>query len=135
MAKAQGLPLSFIVLAAISVLVLILIVAFTVGGAGSFFKQITIVGGGGKGEELSAVQTACTANCQKLQADPTLTIEKFQGSDYCKKTSAVDLNKDGKIDRNETGLHCWDDKINIDCTVEIAEETITGKNNCTTKST
>ena len=131
MAKAQGLPLSFIVLAAISVLVLILIVAFTVGGLGSFFKQITIVGGGGKGEELSVVQTACTTNCQKLQADPTLTLQKFKGSDYCKKTFAVDLDKDGKINAtNETGLHCWYDKINIDCAVEIAEETLTSTN-CT----
>jgi len=107
--KGQGLPLSFIVIAAISALVLILVVAFTVGGLGGFFKQITIVGGG---EELSAVQTACSTACTNAQTTAT-TLDAFKRSDYCRRTFAVDLNKDGKTDKAETGLKCWSDKITV----------------------
>jgi len=96
--KAQGLPLSFIVIAAISALVLILIVAFTIGGLGGFFKQITIAGGG---EELSTVQSACNTACQKLVSIGTLA--EFQSSAYCTKTYSIDLNHDGKITKTTSG--------------------------------
>ncbi|MGC8941010.1 MAG: hypothetical protein ACP5JY_03175 [Candidatus Nanoarchaeia archaeon] len=124
MAKAQGLPLSFIVIAAISALVLILVVAFTVGGLGGFFKQMKIVGGG---EDLSAVQTKCTTNCQKLMADPTLTDTKFKSSAYCTEKFTVDLNKNGKIEDNEKNLYCHNTSINVTCTVQIGEVTYTEK--------
>jgi hypothetical protein len=118
MAKGQGLPLSFIVIAAISVLILVLIVAFTIGGLGSSFKQLTITGQQG---DLSTVQTACTANCNKMQAT-TPTFSQFQSSDYCAKTYAIDLNKNNKIEATsgETGLNCYNSSsIGVDCTVQL----------------
>jgi len=134
MAKGQGLPLSFIVIAAISALVLILIVAFTIGGLGGFFKQINIAGGS---DELSTVQTACQNACNKAQF---LTTEsQFNNSDYCSKTYAIDLNKDGKINATtETKIHCWytpgtvkgtviyASGPGVDCTVQIGANTYTG---------
>ncbi len=129
MAKAQGLPLSFIVIAAISVLILVLIVAFTVGGLGSSFKQLTITGQQG---DLGTVQSACTANCNKLQAvSPTAT--QFQSSDYCRTTYAIDLNKNSKIESNlgETNLNCWNQSIGGDCTAALANGVaVTGSHDC-----
>ncbi len=140
-AKGQGLPLSFIVIAAISALVLILVVAFTIGGLGGFFKQITIAGGG---SELSTVQSACQNACNTAQLSTSLA--QFKSSDYCSKTYAIDLNKDGKIaSGNETGIHCWDakgkvkasdkktilfDGPSVDCTIQIGNDVYTGSLNC-----
>jgi hypothetical protein len=137
--KGQGLPLSFIVIAAISALVLILVIAFTIGGLGGFFKQITIAGGG---SDLSTVQSACQNACNTAQL--STSSAQFKSSDYCTKTYAIDLNKDGKITSgNETGLHCWYAKDTIkggitltggpgiDCTVQIGNDVYTGSLNCT----
>lgn len=124
--KGQGLPLSFIVIAAISALVLILVVAFTIGGLGGFFKQITIAGGG---EELSTVQQACSNACNTAQLSASLN--QFKVSAYCTKTYAVDLNKNGKIESNvtdkETGLNCWTTRSSgagpgVPCTVQIGDK-------------
>lgn len=133
MAKAQGLPLSFIVLAAISALVLILVIAFTIGGLGGFFRQITIAGGV---QDLSTVQTACKSACDRLL--PGITETQFKSSDYCTRTYTVDLNVNNKFDTGESGLHCWTASttvgtktytfpIGIDCNVD----TFT-KDTCTT---
>ena len=125
--KGQGLPLSFIVIAAISALILILVIAFTIGGLGGFFKQITVAGGG---EELSTVQTACQAACNKAQI--VTSLPQFQTSEYCRKTYSIDLNKDGKLtseNPKETGLNCWT-QVSVanqvtgpstGCTVQIGE--------------
>ena len=134
--KGQGLPLSFIVIAAISALVLILVVAFTIGGLGGFFKQITIAGGG---SDLSTVQSACQNACN--QAQLFTNVNQFKNSDYCVKTYAIDLNKNGKLETgNETGIHCWIASKTfgggmypgpgVDCTVQIGDITL-GKTNCT----
>ena len=133
MAKGQGLPLSFIVIAAISVLILVLIVAFTVGGLGSSFKQLTITGEQG---DLSTVQTACTANCNKMQAT-TPTFAQFQSSDFCRKTYAIDLNKNNKMEvaLGETGLNCYNTSISADCTVQLSNGiSVTGIDNCKKKA-
>ncbi len=127
--KGQGLPLSFIVIAAISALVLILVIAFTIGGLGGFFKQINIAGGT---EDLSTVQTACSASCSKTQFVSSKV--QFQSSDYCKKTYTIDLNKDGKItatNPQETKLQCYSTAINIECTVQLGTDVLTGVLNCT----
>ncbi|MEM2954637.1 MAG: hypothetical protein QW625_01635 [Candidatus Nanoarchaeia archaeon] len=126
MAKAQGLPLSFIVIAAISALVLILVVAFTMGGLGGLFKQI----GAQKGEELDAVRTACSTACAKAQTTAT-TLSAFRNSEYCTKRWAIDLNKDGKINQTtETNIHCYDAAVGISCTVQIGNDFLT-ESNCT----
>ncbi|MEM2873916.1 MAG: hypothetical protein QW063_00450 [Candidatus Nanoarchaeia archaeon] len=137
--RAQGLPLNVIVLAAIAALVLILIVAFTIGGLGGFFKQITTASGI---EELSTVQTACSSACSRAQVTAT-TLIQFKNSDYCKKTFTIDLNKNGKIDAGETGLKCWTasttvgdvtflDPIGIDCVGQTPAGEQYNKTTCTT---
>ncbi|MEM4713989.1 MAG: hypothetical protein QXQ79_00375 [Candidatus Nanoarchaeia archaeon] len=122
MAKAQGLPLSFIVIAAISALVLILVVAFTIGGLGGLFKQI----GAQKGEELDAVRTACSAACAKLQT--AISSEAFANSEYCTKKWAIDFNRDGKINQTETNILCYDPRVGVSCTVQIGDDVLTEKN-------
>jgi len=124
--KGQGLPLSFIVIAAISALVLILVIAFTIGGLGGFFKQITIAGGG---SDLSTVQSACQNSCNTAQL--VTSLAQFKSSDYCTKTYAIDLSKDGKINSTtETKLHCWygpSTTVNgpaVPCTVQIGDRTV-----------
>ena len=124
MQKGQGLPLSFIVIAAISALVLILVIAFTIGGLGGFFRQIISPAP----EDLSVVQSACRSFCDQLVTVSTAT--QFRGSTYCTKTYAVDLNDDGSISTSnpqEAGLHCYSAfspdapslaAINVECTLQ-----------------
>ena len=109
--KAQGISLSFIVTAAIAALVLVLIIAFTVGGLGGFFRQLTGAGPG----ELETIQSTCQSNCNKLAV---ITRDaQWSGSSYCRTTYTIDIDGDGDIEENEIGLNCWDFPINIDCTV------------------
>jgi len=124
--RAQGLPLSFIVIAAIAALILVLVIAFTIGGLGGFFRQIMAPAP----EELSTVQTACKAACDSLIA--ISTDKQFRDSAYCKKTYTVDINGDGKIDPNsETGLHCYHPDIGISCTVTTTTGiTLSDTDNC-----
>ena len=132
MAKAQGLPLSFIVIAAISALVLVIVVAFTIGGLGSTFKQI---GTAGATSDISAIQTACRSSCVSLQSTAN-SKDQAQNSDYCRKAYSTDLNGNGKIETGEVGLRCWtlstkiagstktiDRPIGVDCTKDFADGT------------
>ena len=142
--KAQGLPLSFIVIAAISALVLILIVTFTIGGFGSFGKQII----GSSASDLESTRDICRANCAKLAA--ITSDSQWVQSAYCEKTFAVDLDGDGKAGggkcaaataalvatdlrcgkkdntKFEVGLRCWDNFIGVSCTQSIT--TASGSN-------
>ena len=58
--KAQGISISFIVVAAIAALVLVLVIAFTTGGLGKLFGGITQ---STQGTELTKAQTDCTKYC------------------------------------------------------------------------
>ncbi len=118
MEKGQGLPLSFIVIAAISALVLILVIAFTIGGLGGFFKQIVAPAP----EELGTVQVACNSYCSQLAG--AITSNQFNTSSFCTKTFAIDISKDGKIDTTtEAGLHCWGPAIGATCAIQIGDIT------------
>jgi hypothetical protein len=123
--KGQGLPLSFIVIAAISALVLILVIAFTIGGLGGFFKQIVAPAP----EEFGTVQVACNSYCSQLSG--AATENQFTKSSFCTKTFAIDLNRDGKINTTtEAGLHCWGYNLTAACTVQIGDNTYS-EGNCT----
>jgi hypothetical protein len=125
MEKGQGLPLSFIVIAAISALVLIIIIAFTIGGGGSLLKQIITPAP----EEKGTVQVACNSYCSQLTG--ATTENQFTSSSFCTKTFAVDLNGNGKINTtDEAGLHCWGTKLLATCTVQISSDTYS-EVNCT----
>lgn len=119
--KGQGLPLSFIVIAAISALVLIIIIAFTISGGGSLLKQIITPAP----TELGTVQVACNSFCERARVT-VQTQDQYKDSDYCTKTFAIDVNKNGKIEAgNETGLHCSNTTApNVPCVVQSANGTI-----------
>lgn len=113
--KAQGLPLSFIVIAAIAALILVIVVAFTIGGLGGLFRQILAPAP----IEVDTVRTACQASCDSLT---TISSDiAFTGSKYCTKTYAIDVDGDGKINMNDTAdpqeieLNCWDSPISVTC--------------------
>ena len=120
--KAQGLPLSFIVIAAIAVLILVIVVAFVIFGLGGSFKGITLQ----STSDLESVKAACQANCNKLKTGTTTAVT-FATSQYCSKKYAVDVDGDGEINTNatsghdqETELHCYSNNINVPCTVTLS---------------
>ncbi len=78
--KGQGLPISFVVLAAIAILILVLAVAFIVGIRGSAVTALT----------QSEVQQKCEAACNSLK----LWAQKYSinSSYYYSKTGPVSSN-------------------------------------------
>ena len=130
--RAQGISLHFIVIAAIAVLVLVLIVAFTVGGLGTFFRQML----GSGTTDLQTVQSNCQVNCNQLGTVTSKT--SWNSGTYCTKTYNLDIDGDGKVggyaerarqgttdegpkiydksgDDVEVGIHCWQKPISISC--------------------
>jgi len=134
--KAQGLPLNFIVLAAIAALVLILIIAFTVGGGAPFLSRIFKSGTTAVGDEIETVKTTCTNLC--TQAQTISTTGAWKGTSFCSRTFNVDLDKDGKLggysstgavlaggDYNsarskEKNIKCSEAPISVSCSVDIS---------------
>ncbi len=128
--KAQGLPMSFIVIAAISVLILVLIVAFTVGAGGGFLRQLIAPAP----SEIETVQTACSTACDRISGITSDT--QFRSSDYCKKTFTADINRDSKIDSaTEAGLYCWDADIGQACSLTTTTGITLTQNTAKTKGT
>jgi len=122
--KGQGLPLNLIVLAAMAALILVLVIAFTIGGAGAFFGKIFRGGVTAVGEEINVVQTTCNSLCQ--QAQTVSSTVTWKTSQYCRRTFNVDRNGDGVLNQstsdpkaNEVGLHCADDPITVSCSASI----------------
>ena len=125
--KAQGLPLSFIVIAAIVALVLVIVVAFTIGGLGTFFGRIF---GGGKaavGETIDDIRVVCSGLCD--QAKQITVTSQWPSSSYCTRSFNIDLNGDGVINGTEVGMKCWDAELNSNCAFSIT--TPTGAVTCT----
>ncbi|MFH0868663.1 MAG: hypothetical protein V1839_00375 [archaeon] len=132
--KAQGLPLNLIVLAAMAALILVLVVAFTIGGGSNFFSKIFKTGTTSIGDEISVVQAACNNLCE--QAKTAATSPAWTSSAYCTKKYNIDRDGDGKLGgtkcptdplglncglvgktTKEKGLSCTD--IGISCTVDL----------------
>ncbi len=128
MKKAQGLPLNLIVLAVIAALILVLIIAFTIGGAGSFFSKIFKSGTTAVGDETSVVQDACRADCTRAQQS-TSTLA-WKSTSYCRRISNIDVNGDGNLSTTgEKGLKCWDSPISVTCSTTIGTTTVQGNTN------
>jgi len=113
--RAQGLPFSTIVIAAIVVIVLILVVVFTVGGLGTTFRQIGLQ----QSQDIDSVRVACQTACTRLQVNSQLTTEQFQNSDYCTNPYVIDLDDDGEFSPTELDLRCHGPEINVPCQVVI----------------
>ena len=107
--KAQGLPLNLIVLAAVAALVLVLVVAFTVGGTGSFFGKIFRSGTAAAGNEQDVAITACNSLCD--QAKSIAGTNLWTSTGVCTRTFSFDRDGDGKIGGGactSTGRHAGD---------------------------
>ncbi|MBI2040826.1 MAG: hypothetical protein HYT16_01865 [DPANN group archaeon] len=133
-AKAQGLPINLIILAIIAALVLVLVVAFTVGGASNIFGKISkgskVIGG-----DLETTRAACKSFCDRIQS--VSSIDDWTKGQYCVRSFALDLDSDGKsggfdvnggaldggkfnkAKQQEAGLNCWDSAIAVNCQVEV----------------
>jgi len=103
MKRAQGLPISTIVIAAISVLVLIMLIIFFTGGFSKIFKQTNTVTNIVEAD-ITAAQTKCTTWCSQAQ---NLDADGQKKSSYCTRAQGIDINGDGtKLDTgsDEAGL-------------------------------
>ncbi len=134
--KAQGLPLNFIVLAAIAALVLILIIAFTVGGGAPFLSRIFKSGTTAVGDEIETVKTTCSNLC--TQAQTISTTGAWDGTSFCSRKFNVDMDKDGKLGgysatgtaggdynaatprQKEKNIKCYESPISASCSVDIS---------------
>jgi hypothetical protein len=120
MAKSgQGLPLNLIVLAIIAALVLVVTIAFTVGGAGTTFSKIGKTATAATGDELETVRASCRSACDSSRFGLSSTSE-WANSAYCKKATSLDLNGDGSIGTTETGLRCWSAPISTGCSAQVS---------------
>ena len=124
--KAQGLPLHLIVIAVIAALILVIVIAFTIGGAGAFFSKIFSSGQAAIGDDTDVVKTTCNGLCDTAKG--SLTVSAFQSSAYCSRTFNIDLNKDGMLndtigEDDEVGLSCA--KLDVACSVVIAGNAVT----------
>jgi len=123
--KAQGLPLNLIIIAIIAALVLVLIIAFTIGGFGFSFGKIFQTGQVVVGEDIDIARTACSGYCDS--AKNSFTTTGFKASQYCTKTFNIDKDGDGELnpDAGEVGIACWEDNILVTCSAVISGQTCT----------
>ncbi|MBS3063916.1 MAG: hypothetical protein J4445_00505 [DPANN group archaeon] len=142
--KGQGLPLELIVLAAIAAIVLVLIIAFTIGGGSVFFQKIFKGGTSAIGDDLATARNSCNSLCS--QAKLATTTSAWSSSSYCKDTFDIDLDKDGdlggcdissgspgnpledeictggtynKVGQMEVDLTCYNSDIDVSCSTTI----------------
>ena len=103
--RAQGLPLNFIVLAAIAILILILVVGFVIGGGTSISRTMS----------PAAARQYCESACADLKAQASGQTSvpgiMITGSDYCKL-----LEYEGG---QEGGADCED--LNVQCFVTYSD--------------
>lgn len=111
--KAQGISISFIVIAAIAALVLVLVIAFATGGLGKFFGNIFKAGGGGESEtDIKLAQTDCESYCNNAK---TGSYGAWASSSYCSKQFGIDMDGDGTINSTTERFHCWEAPISVRC--------------------
>lgn len=110
MRKAQGLPISTIILLIIAVLVLGILVVWFVGGGGKLWGQISDTGNVLSPEDLQKYKLACQQRCN--EAKNIVSTEKdWLYSSYC---TYAPQNK-----------HCWASDIGVPCSVSVKANGIT----------
>ncbi|MFH0868664.1 MAG: hypothetical protein V1839_00380 [archaeon] len=92
MKKAQGLPISTIVIAAVCVLVLVVLVIFFSGGFSKINKQASAASNIVEAD-LTAQQTKCAQWCSQAQ---NMVPDKQKASSFCK-DAKLDIDGDGNI--------------------------------------
>jgi hypothetical protein len=144
--RGQGLPLELIVLAAIAAIVLVLIIAFTIGGGSTFLTKIFQGGQQSVGDDLDNARASCNSLCS--QAKLVTTTSAWSSSSYCIKSFSVDLDNDGQLGgcpsggsanskeectggvynlegNAERNLNCRGDTINVICSATIGGQVVT----------
>ncbi len=110
--KGQGLPLTVIVIAAISIIVLVLIVAFSTGAFGKLFGSTKTFIDVASPEEISTFRLGCEQACFSAKQLAN-TVAKFENSGYCERKL---------VNKTETGtenIHCWQSTVVVDCEYTI----------------
>lgn len=115
--KAQGISITFIVVAAIAALVLVLVVMFTMGGLGNFFGRIM-----GSAELIDADITDARVTCESYCNDARLGgYGVWSTSSYCIARFPIDIDGDGVIDPDREMLSCYSPEINVRCLLNTAD--------------
>jgi len=100
-----------IVYVSIALLVLVLIVAFTTGGLGNLFGQITETGP----TQIDSAKSRCTSICSTAKTEvSTSGHSAWTTSSYCTEEFSIDIDGSGDIAPNEI-LNCWDSPISSTC--------------------
>ena len=108
--RAQGLSLSFIVVAAIAALVLVIVIAFTMGGLGGFFKKMTGVSEeAAEGTDVATAQSTCATLC--MQAQGITSPARWKTTTYCTREFLIDSER----------YHCWEAPIRKTCTYSMTD--------------
>jgi len=118
MSKAQGLPINFIVLAAIAILILILVVGFVIGGSSSFGRSIS----------PTVARQNCESSCAKLQniaaakdygTNPDVWTALGYASDKgASSTFCIKQEAQGGV---AGGVNCTHSSIGVSCFVTFAD--------------
>ncbi len=111
--KAQGLPITTIILVVIGLLVLFVIIAFFTGAFGKAGTNIRAAGGNTYDVQLSNAQTKCAQWCLQMQGLSTDTAKQVAA--YCKNTQFLDGNLNGVVDANEDKNKCSAVPISYAC--------------------
>ena len=112
MKKKADISMNVIVYAAIALLILVILVAFATGRLGGLFKGITQQ----TGEEIGTIRSACIKDCNLAKTTAESSGQStWKISSYCKNTYAYDHDGDGETD----SFHCYDDAIDVQCSVTL----------------
>ncbi len=120
MKRAQGLPISTIVLAIIGLLVLFMIIAFFTGAFGKVGSNVREAAGNTADVQISNAQNKCAQWC--LQLDGLTTDDSKRAAAYCSKTQTVTV-AGAAVNKN-----CWQDPIFSPC--DSAPPKAAGKTDC-----
>ncbi len=112
MSKRAQISMNTIVYVAIALLVLVLIVAFTTGGLGNVFGQITETGI----DDIDTAKAQCSSICATAKTQVSSSGHtSWQTSQYCRKQFNIDIDGDG----NGELYNCWDSPIFISCSTSV----------------
>lgn len=121
MKKAQGLSFNVIVIAAIALVILIVIIAWSLGVFGYLFGQAKTAAEI-TDADIVAEQSKCTKLC--MQAQGANSPEDWPNTGYCK-TIAMKITENEEI----KDVYCWEDPVFQFCEVNIDGKTC-DQNNC-----
>jgi hypothetical protein len=103
--RGQGISLNFIVVAIIAALVLVIIIAFTVGGLGSSLSQIFLAGEETDDSSIELAKANCKSMCDEAKGADN--PEAWNEAEYCTEKYLFDGDS----------AACWQAPINVRCSI------------------